>query len=379
MLKKQFRKRPNSRYIFSCWYKAPQTNGSHSIRLTIKNTSNVVLQQHTLPFTVTSTNEWYFGELSIDLGAISNTDVIAEVTFAGSYTGTGSVALDEVLLAPVNSDITRNVYNQFGLAASIDTDGRFTFYEYSRGGKLKYIRDHDGNIIQKYTYTSASNQGGNPITFTRPAVIYDGVPTIFVANLNCLDVSTLQWKFEKKDAPGSATFFNGSDEQEFTFPDFIINSGTLNLFSSEQFIVTLKVTHPSYGTYTYSEEITVQPRPLTVNICTEGAIYRDLCLDANSSFTSCTGQNHTDPRYTTFNVSISGCSSGIYTYTYTWQVNVTGFWSTVGNNSPSFIMQNNQSYSVRCLVQSSCRRTGVSQDITINVQESTPGCPPEVN
>ncbi len=367
MLKKQFRKRASSRYLFSCWYKAPQTNGTHTLRLTIKNTSNTVLQQHTLPFTVTSTNEWYYGELNIDLGAIANTDIIAEVTFTGSYTGTGSIALDEVLLAPVNSDITRNIYNQFGLATLIDNDGRFTFYEFSRGGKLKYVRDHDGNIIQKYSYTSASSQGGNPITFTRPAIVYDGVPYTFIANLNCLDVSTLQWKIEVKNNPGSGTFFNGSDEQEIVFPEFVFTT----------YVVTLKVTHPSYGTYIYSEEVNVEPRPLNVTLCTEGALYRDLCLDANSSFTSCTGQMYTDPRSTTFNVSVTGCTAA--TYTYTWQVNVTGFWSNVGNNFPSFTMQNSQSYSVRCLVQSSCGRIGVSQVQTINVQESTPGCPGEMN
>jgi hypothetical protein len=48
-LRKQITKKPGAKYVFGAWYKAPVTAFTHSLKLTIKSTSDAVLQEYTYP------------------------------------------------------------------------------------------------------------------------------------------------------------------------------------------------------------------------------------------------------------------------------------------------------------------------------------------
>jgi len=67
--------------------------------------------------------------------------------------GTGSVKIDEVRIAPENSIITTFTHQPgFGITSSTDTNNQTTFYKYDTSGKLKTVKDHYHNIIRYLEY-----------------------------------------------------------------------------------------------------------------------------------------------------------------------------------------------------------------------------------
>ncbi|MBX2965984.1 MAG: hypothetical protein KF845_07550 [Cyclobacteriaceae bacterium] len=376
-LKKTLTKKPGKKYVFSAWYKPPVSTGTHSLNVVVKNTSNVQLMQQSVSFTVAAANEWYFKEAVVDLSSIGNTTVVIEVHFSGTYSSTGSSVLDEVIFSPEGSEIARNTYQAaFGITSAVSPEGRITEYEYNPAGKLRYVRDHDRNIVQKTSHTSWT-PGAPPVPpiliGVPPGTIHDNTQVIFTAFTGCLDVSSIQWKVSPASDTASGSFFTGSYEQPVTFT------------SGGSFMVKLKVLHPSYGSYERFVTVNVQLKPLEVFFCTTGATSIEMCFGTATGVESCSGPppSSVDINYTSFTASPpTGCGTG-GSYSYTWYKRpLGGAWVSIGTGI-SVTVTNNlaalESYEIKCAVTSNCGRTGESGIKPVTIYKMDPLCEAQEN
>lgn len=81
------------------------------------------------------------------------------VTGATSITITGSGYMDELRLYPSDAQMTTYTYEPLvGMTSQCDAKNNITYYEYDGFGRLKLVRDEDGNILKQYDYQyQASN------------------------------------------------------------------------------------------------------------------------------------------------------------------------------------------------------------------------------
>ena len=74
------------------------------------------------------------------------------------YTGTGMVlsegdAIDDVRVYPVDALMTTYTHDTFyGLTSQAGPDNRPMYYIYDAAGRLKLLKDQDGNIVQAYDH-----------------------------------------------------------------------------------------------------------------------------------------------------------------------------------------------------------------------------------
>ena len=75
------------------------------------------------------------------------------VTGVSSVTITGTGNIDELRLYPSNAQMTTYTYTPLiGMTSSCDIDNRVTYYYYDPLGRLKVVKDQDGNIVKTYDY-----------------------------------------------------------------------------------------------------------------------------------------------------------------------------------------------------------------------------------
>ncbi len=63
------------------------------------------------------------------------------------------VLIDELRLYPLGANMITYAYKPLvGIVSIADENNRITYYEYDTAGRLKYVRDHNRNIIRKHDY-----------------------------------------------------------------------------------------------------------------------------------------------------------------------------------------------------------------------------------
>jgi hypothetical protein len=371
-LSKTFVKKPGKKYVFSAWYMAGGTTGTHSLNVIIKNTGGTQLLAQTLTYTVAAANTWYHNEMVMDLSSIGDTEITVEVKFNGTANPKALIsgALDDVTFVPEDAVLQRNTVNSaYGQLSQINPDGTIIDNEYLPNGLPKNVRDKDGNILQKTSFSTYLPNGATnvPIAIGTAPEIYDNIQTTLTAFTACLDITTLEWKVTPASNPTGGTFFTGSNQQPYTFN------------ASGNFIVTLKISHITYGSYEVSKTVTVALTPIDVDICVyDGPVTIDLCLAPTITETlDCNGTpTIANYLYTTFTATASGCSAGA-TYTYTWYRRQYGNqidpYVNVGTGS-QITLTNAFSYDVKCVVTSDCNRQGESSAIFVYVYKTDPAC-----
>jgi len=61
--------------------------------------------------------------------------------------------IDEVRQYPVDAIMTTYTYDPLiGMTSQTDANGKTTYYEYDSFGRLKYVKDHENNIVKEYAY-----------------------------------------------------------------------------------------------------------------------------------------------------------------------------------------------------------------------------------
>ncbi|MEZ4848940.1 MAG: hypothetical protein R3B93_10060 [Bacteroidia bacterium] len=89
----------------------------------------------------TDSNGWTYYEKEISFSSLGNLTI----------SGTGKI--DELRFYPEGAQIATFIYNERSeLAEKIDTNNRPQIYEYDELGRLRMIRDHKDNILQRFTY-----------------------------------------------------------------------------------------------------------------------------------------------------------------------------------------------------------------------------------
>lgn len=69
-----------------------------------------------------------------------------------------SGTIDEIRVFPSDAQMTTYSYKPgYGLTSMIDANGRITRYEYDKIGRLKALRDQDGNIVKTFEYQYQQN------------------------------------------------------------------------------------------------------------------------------------------------------------------------------------------------------------------------------
>lgn len=122
----------SSRYIVSYWSKT-------GAAFTVSGNTGVV-QGKTI-------NGWAFFEHT--------------VTGVSAITVSGTGNIDELRLYPSNAQMTTYTYTPLlGMTSTCDADNRITYYYYDILGRLRWIKDQDGNIIKTIEY-HYKNQPGN--------------------------------------------------------------------------------------------------------------------------------------------------------------------------------------------------------------------------
>jgi len=108
---------------------------------------------------------WTKGTVSLTGGTLSNLITgktingwtYLEVTVTGTtsvtISGGAGVYIDELRLYPSTAQMTTYTYSPLvGMTTSCDADNRITYYFYDGLGRLKWVKDQDGNIIKTYQY-----------------------------------------------------------------------------------------------------------------------------------------------------------------------------------------------------------------------------------
>jgi hypothetical protein len=113
------------KYIVSFWQKAGGT-------VIVSGGSNALVAGK-------SVNGWYYYEYT--------------VTGATTLTMSGTGTLDELRLYPSNAQMTTYTYNPLvGMTSECDADNKITYYFYDGLGRMKWVKDQDGNIIKTLEY-----------------------------------------------------------------------------------------------------------------------------------------------------------------------------------------------------------------------------------
>ncbi len=82
------------------------------------------------------------------------------ITGTTSLTISGTAYVDELRLYPAGGMMTTYTYNPLiGITTQSDPSGRISYYEYDSFGRLRHIKDEDGNILKRVDYKyQATNQ-----------------------------------------------------------------------------------------------------------------------------------------------------------------------------------------------------------------------------
>jgi YD repeat-containing protein len=89
---------------------------------------------------VVSRNGWTYYEHKLAAGA-------------SSITVSGSVSIDELRLYPSDAQMTTYTYDVLaGMTSQSDINNRITYYLYDAFGRLKAVKDQDGNVIKTVEY-----------------------------------------------------------------------------------------------------------------------------------------------------------------------------------------------------------------------------------
>jgi hypothetical protein len=102
--------------------------------------------------TVTGTTATLQGK-TININGTNWTYFEHTVTGTTSVSVSGTSDVDELRLYPSTAQMTTYTYNLLeGVTAQCDVDNRVTYYFYDTLGRLRYIKDQDGNIIKTIEY-----------------------------------------------------------------------------------------------------------------------------------------------------------------------------------------------------------------------------------
>jgi hypothetical protein len=268
-----------------------------------------------------------------------------------SLSANGSLQLDDVLLIPVEASAASTTY-RFDLGKTSETDarGRTTYYEYSPGGDLALVRDHNQAIVHQYQKVLPSKTATAGISFTTSGTGLENEPLTFTASSGLKGTLGYRWDFGDGKNANGATATN-------IYPTLGYN---------KSYDVRLYVTSQGIE-YLYTKKVDIGMQPLRLTNCTAGVVAADECKTGQVQVdTSCNPGALNPTSSATFRVTPNLTGS----FTYRWEqfnaVNDSGSWQpTTGNtNDPSSLTVGKSSYvRYRCRVSRVTSVPGADQEV----------------
>jgi hypothetical protein len=329
-----------SNYIFSIWINAASA-GNLNFTLSGGNTST-----YSKSF---SAGGWTYYEWKLPVNNMSS-------AFTLSVNANQPISIDDILFYPEIARVSTAAYDPLTsyLIAETNTNGVSSYYKKDQWGRLLFQYDQDKNILNKKSYITPDMVSPTLLSPTvSPSETIANLPANFTANASaCVTGVTFSWNFG--DGTPVITSFNGYT-QSHTY-------GTTGNFT-----VTVTASHPTLGTSSSSQTVTVKSPPLTPQICLSGVRSWQRCTGTAISILTC-GTNPSD-NHTTYATVNSVGGSGFGNLSYVWQISYNGgtSWSNAGSTSPQFSKECDSastSYSLRCLVTSSSGQTGTSNSVS---------------
>ncbi|MGN8072352.1 PKD domain-containing protein [Mucilaginibacter sp. 22184] len=332
-------------YILSAWI---SSSAAGNINLALTNSSNST-STFTEPFTNTGGVSKYF-EWKVPVNTMTP-------GFTMSLTTSQQIFIDDILFYPQTAEASTVAYdpvNHFKIAET-NTNGVSAYYKNDSWGRLLFAYDQDKNIVLKRTYVTSSG-------------IAQGIPEPFIYGTNDPVIAT-PYNFNVGAIPcitGITYTWNFGDGSPAVVSAIDVNSQTHTYNNSGNYTVTVTATHPTFGSKSSSEIVSVKPLPLAPIICASGVTDWDACADTAIVVATC-GSNPTSNHISYYTVSSVG-NAGSATLSYQWQENDLqgGGWVNGGTNSNQFSVlctRHSQSYQVRCIVTSSLGQTGTSNTL----------------
>ncbi|MEQ8362973.1 MAG: hypothetical protein RH948_08900 [Cyclobacteriaceae bacterium] len=341
-------------YKFSCWIKSVNSGNL-----------NVVANDGTTSITTTvtfanTTGQWQYISGVADVSSLTD-------NFSVSIASSQDIDVDNVLLAPESVIFTHKLYDPSnGIIAVRNHNGPLTEYEYNSEGQLLYEKNHNGDIIKMYEYsTEYSNGAFLNALFNEVGALVDGSPITFSSTACMANVSYL-WTITDVSTQ-IETQIVGNADLVYTFP------------APGDYNIKLEVNNGNESV-THDKTYFIAPHALQVAICYEGPTEIDLCQTNAILVASCpqisgpSGTTKNDP--TKFMVTSVDSNLAL---TYQWEFRRTDLanngWGDIGSDQNNFEINFLEgSYQIRCEVIDSQGHTGWSQPLNVVIYESQFGC-----
>lgn len=212
--------------------------------------------------------------------------------------------------------------SQLGLTSKTDANSKVESYSYDRKGRLKLVRDFNGDIVSRHRY-HYRNEFENAADFS---VVFDGCTAALVVTDPIESGSRLIWDF----GDGS-TKENGFTTETHTYVP-------------GQYEIKLAVVHPEFSTGIACKAIKIYPPPTIAITSPQLPPSPTICPSSNPSLMLSLSASATPPL-------------GV-TYYYTWEYMGSGGWVTFGSKeenstkqfSPTLLFSPGSTKLIRCKV-----------------------------
>lgn len=364
-LSKQLTK-ANNKYILSFWFKKIASE-SQSFTITTKSVTgaNVITQTFTLN---PGSSDYEYVEKIVSVDPALSTFV---VEIKGDDPGDGSQGypqsspsllplIDDVAFYPVDANLASRTFTiPFGVNSSTSRD-RTGFVEFDKLGRTKYTFDRFKNITGKNMFSFPSDLPRTLVAAISTPVpadigsasIYDG-PHTFSAQENCIDGITYEWDF------GNGYIVGQKDQvHTFTTPGLKY--------------VSLRVTHPVYGTSSVTETYNVTIKDCTVSTCAKGVKEYSTCTSTTVSTYTC-ANIATAPQTLGTVFRVLGIDVNETITAYQWKIRNTGTstWANAATTQEYSGMKitpgATPSYEVMCEITTNTGRKGYSMITYVTV------------
>ncbi len=119
-----------------------------------------------------NTNDWIFFSETVNITSSGTFDFIA-----------GRLNVDDLRVFPKGAQMTTYTYEPLiGMTSQSDPNNKTTTYKYDDFGRLEFVKDHNGNVLNKYTYHYKEGETTGGSTGGSSTVLNVGVSNILFKN-----------------------------------------------------------------------------------------------------------------------------------------------------------------------------------------------------
>ena len=335
-------KKSNSKY----YRFTARVRAAAAVNLTVRALNGAVLKTSAVVPVAATGGVWKFVEGQLDMSTVTS-------PFKFELANSAPIDYDEISFYPANANITSSTYHLiFGKLSETNAKGVSSFIEYDNGGRVKYIRDQDKNVLQVNEYQYKSKPSPPLVAHYISQGFNLGQPSTFIAATNCLSNVTYTWYVNCN------LIASGYNLTTFTY-NFVANDPLVRLevsLAGQPMAVIETTLHANV--------------PISIPPPTVCAPSISIALTGSSTLLSCSLTSF-DRVFTSTVTNTANCGGGP---ALMWQYrtatdndwnNITGVGSTF-NFSFSAIYSVPQSVSIRCLAQQNLVALATSNVISLD-------------